>query len=122
MPGFFSECACASYSAAKRTSILRGILPHKRRSPWTETSRICQARKFPRALQHLPQHVLQNSAVLVVGNFFGCVHARDHRERFRFSITRLGPPRSHLFRRERRDACDLDTVTPQQPTPFAPST
>src|SRR6266481_9044046 len=112
MPGFFSECACASYSAAKRTSILRGILPHKRRSPWTETSRACQARKFRRALEHLPQDVLQNAAVMVVGNFFGSVHACHHRERFLFSITRLGVHRNHFFRRERCDAFYLENFMP----------
>src|SRR5882762_5941267 len=58
-------------------------------------------------LEHLAENVLQNAAVVVVGNLFRSVDARDHGELFALPVVGFGAYVDGLSWRERSDALDV---------------
>src|SRR2546427_5797570 len=100
----FSDSACASY---------RGRYGTGREQPKIA------GYEATCLLQHLPQNVLQDPAVMVVGDFFGCIHARDDGESLEFAVVRLRMDGDWLLGREVRDAFDFENFVTRQPQRFA---
>ena len=58
-------------------------------------------------LEHLAKYVLQDTAVMVVGNFFRSIDAGDNGELLRFSVLGFGAHANGFSRRQRSDALDI---------------
>src|SRR5713226_5773854 len=86
--------------ARKAICLSTDVLSRGGRRPGSWHGRV----EFRPALQHLPQDVLQDAAVMIVGNFFGGIRARDDGERRHSSVRRFRVDRDLFFGREGCDA------------------